>query len=166
MVVKEIKTVFNDYKKTGLLVAFPTCDFKCCKEAGLPISVCQNCEIANSKDIEVPPTEIVKLYNPSIHKALIIGGLEPLDSTKNLLKLILSFRFHRPKDDVVVYTGYNIEEIPDYLLTFFINCGNIILKVGRFVPNDTNRYDEVLGVTLASTNQYGINIDEYFKEEL
>ena len=32
---------------------------------------------------------------------------------------------------------------------------NIIVKFGRFIPNQEKQYDEVLGVYLASNNQYG-----------
>jgi hypothetical protein len=31
---------------------------------------------------------------------------------------------------------------------------NIIVKFGRFIPDDEKRFDEVLGVELASHNQY------------
>ena len=35
---------------------------------------------------------------------------------------------------------------------------NIILKVGRYLPDYEKHFDEVLGVELASPNQYGIKI--------
>ena len=31
---------------------------------------------------------------------------------------------------------------------------NVIVKFGRFIPNQNSHYDEVLGVELASNNQY------------
>ena len=39
------------------------------------------------------------------------------------------------------------------------SLGNLIIKFGRFVPNALTRYDEILGVTLASENQYA----EYYE---
>jgi hypothetical protein len=34
------------------------------------------------------------------------------------------------------------------------NCGNIIVKFGRYRPNQEPHFDKVLGVELASDNQY------------
>jgi len=56
-------------------------------------------------------------------------------------------------DDIVLYTGYNEDEICDkiHLLSQY---RNIIVKFGRFIPNQEKHYDEILGVELASPNQY------------
>ena len=35
---------------------------------------------------------------------------------------------------------------------------NIIIKFGRYIPNRNNKYDEILGVTLASDNQFAEKI--------
>ena len=35
---------------------------------------------------------------------------------------------------------------------------NIIIKFGRFKPNQKSHYDDVLGVNLISDNQYGEKI--------
>ena len=35
---------------------------------------------------------------------------------------------------------------------------NIIIKFGRYIPNQKPHYDEVLGVNLASDNQYAERI--------
>jgi hypothetical protein len=37
-------------------------------------------------------------------------------------------------------------------------CPNIIIKYGRFIPNHQPHYDEILGVKLASDNQYAERI--------
>lgn len=157
MQVKEVKTVFNDYRKTGLLVAFPHCDFKCCHEQGLPTSVCQNCHLKEDQNIEISQGKIVHMYDPKIHKALICGGMEPFDDLADLLILINVFR-KCYQDDVVIYTGYNLDEITPGLLAVLRAYGNIVLKVGRYVAGDAPKYDEVLGVTLASSNQYGVRL--------
>ena len=34
--------------------------------------------------------------------------------------------------------------------------GNIYIKYGRFIPNKPSHYDELLGVNLASDNQYTV----------
>ena len=57
-------------------------------------------------------------------------------------------------DDVVIYTGYTENEIPA-VIHELSQFKNIILKFGRFLPNRPKRFDDVLGVTLASDNQYG-----------
>ena len=35
---------------------------------------------------------------------------------------------------------------------------NIVVKYGRYIPNSESHYDEVLGITLASSNQYAEKI--------
>ena len=60
-------------------------------------------------------------------------------------------------DDFVIYTGYNKEEERPQVLIKFIKENqykNIIIKYGRYIPDQTPHYDEVLGVNLASDNQY------------
>ena len=39
-------------------------------------------------------------------------------------------------------------------MTFFKNFDNIIIKYGRFIPGQEKHYDKILGVYLASNNQY------------
>ena len=60
-------------------------------------------------------------------------------------------------DDVVIYTGYYPDEIKD-ALDVLKGFKNIIIKFGRYIPNRQSRYDEILGVTLASDNQYAERI--------
>ena len=40
----------------------------------------------------------------------------------------------------------------------------IIIKFGRYIPNDKPRHDEVLGITLASSNQFAQDISEIKKQ--
>lgn len=71
-------------------------------------------------------------------------------TTQNKLSLTAGY-------DVVIYTGYTQDEVEDEvkLLSEF---ENIIIKFGRFRPNQTPHRDEVLGVNLVSDNQYAIKI--------
>jgi len=39
-----------------------------------------------------------------------------------------------------------------------MECKNIIIKYGRFIPDKEKHYDEVLGIYLASDNQYAERI--------
>lgn len=154
MIIKNIiDEDFINYKKPSMLIAFPYCSFKCDKECGR--AVCQNSPLINEPNIEIPIDKVAKRYiNNPITEALIFQGLEPLDSFDDVSHLIVYIReFLKCDDDIVIYTGYNKEEIP-----LFINVlkqyENIIIKYGRYIPDQKPHYDEVLGVNLASDNQY------------
>lgn len=147
-----VATDFVNYKKPSMYLAFPFCTFKCEKECG--IACCQNSPLATSPTLEISIPRILEIYkdNQPITKALLFCGLEPLDSFSDVVELISAFR-KEYSDDIVIYTGYNKEEISDKL-QILKQFPNIIMKYGRFVPNDESRFDELLGVTLASKNQY------------
>ena len=142
---------FSNYKLPSMFIIFPMCDWKCDKECGK--RVCQNSTLAETpiKDIDVNIL-IEKYLNNPISKAVVCGGLEPLDSWSDLLLFIEKFRT-KSQDDVVIYTGYYKEEITDKI-DILKRYDNIILKLGRFIPGHRSHYDEVLGIYLASDNQY------------
>ena len=146
---------FLQYKKPSMFIICSHCSFKCDKEYGTQI--CQNCELANSKIIDIDNDKIVDRYiNNQITKAIVFGGLEPFDTFDELFGLILSFR-ERTKDDIVIYTGYRNDEIEKEIdkLTIF---ENIIVKFGRYIPDQEKHYDSILGIMLASNNQYACKI--------
>lgn len=151
--------IFEDiinYKKISLTVLMPKCDFKCDRECGC--QVCQNSPLAKQEDYEIDVDEIINKYyleNPIV-EALVFQGLEPLDSFDDLEHFIYEFRIYS-SDDVVIYTGYNEDEIKDKI-QFLKDIPNITVKFGRFIPNQESKFDEVLGVTLASPNQYAVKI--------
>ena len=168
MIIKGIKEEdFLQYKKPSMLVAFPSCTFKCEKECPNCKGMCQNSELAKAPSIEISPKNIVDRYlsNP-IPKALVCGGLEPFDSWEDLFALLMEFRF-RCNDAFVIYTGYTKEELeemkspkwstPSYIYRLK-QFSNIIIKYGRYLPNQEPHYDEVLGIMLASNNQYAEKI--------
>lgn len=151
---------FVNYKDISMFIGFPKCTFKCDKECGQQI--CQNSDLANTPDIEILPEEIVGRYlNNPLSKAIVIGGLEPFDSHIELCGLITWFR-RATNDPIIIYTGYTEEELteepggPGPLV--YLRNKNIIIKFGRFVPNQSPHYDEVLGINLASDNQYAKKI--------
>ena len=148
---------FVNYKKCSMTIAMPYCSFKCDKECGY--QVCQNSKLTNDPNIEISIDKIIDQYimNPISH-AIVFQGLEPFDSWDDLEQFIYRFRMsYACTDDIVIYTGYNKEEIKDKveLLSCFTN---IIIKYGRFIPNQESHYDEILGVKLASNNQYAEKI--------
>lgn len=149
---------FTNYKLPSMFIALGHCDWKCCKEANIPITVCQNSELAKEKEIEVSVDEIFHRYiqNP-ITKAIVLGGLEPMTVSGYVLDLIEYFRTHGCDDDFVIYTGYYAVEIPA-IMTQLLKYKNVVVKQGRFTPDRPKRYDDVLGVTLVSDNQYAERI--------
>ena len=60
-------------------------------------------------------------------------------------------------DDVVIYTGFNADEVIDECM-ILSKYANIIVKFGRFIPDQESHYDELLGVNLASPNQYSVEL--------
>ena len=148
---------FVNYKKPSMYIAFPWCSFKCDKEAGC--AVCQNSTLAHEPSIEVSIEGLINRYlqNP-ITSAIVCGGLEPLDSIDELYDFLWELRRHT-NDDIVIYTGYTEEEFQAITNGRRIyNLPNIIIKFGRFIPNQEKHYDETLGVQLASPNQYAKRI--------
>ena len=154
---------FVNYKKAAMYIAFPKCSFKCDKENGA--RYCQNWEVARQPDIEISNLEVIERYlsNP-ITESVVIGGLEPFDTPEQLLDFIKSFRAYT-SEPIVIYTGYTEEELEnghfyndDYesnkTLWESIKDYGVIVKFGRFRPNQEKHYDEVLGVYLISDNQY------------
>lgn len=149
-----------NYHKTSMYLIFPYCSFKCDKECGAP--VCQNSLLAGAPTVEISPEDICERYiNNPLTSAIVCGGLEPFDSKFDLLGLIDCLRRkHNCNDDIVIYTGYTEEEITgadnDFTIMFenLVQYPNIIIKFGRFLPNQESHYDEILEVNLASPNQY------------
>ena len=147
---------FVNYKKPAMFIAFPYCTFKCDKECGY--SVCQNSSlVTNSEIINIDEQKIVNRYidNP-ITTSIVISGLEPFDSYKDLFILIKAFR-EKTLDDIIIYTGYNKNEIENSIEELK-QFKNIFIKFGRFIPNQQKHYDNILQVNLASPNQYGEKI--------
>ena len=149
---------FVNYKMSSMFIGAIKCDWKCCTESNLPITVCQNQPLAKEPNIEVSADEIFSRYisNP-ITQAIVIGGLEPFLQFNEIKNLIKTFRENNCNDNIVIYTGYyphelqkEIEELKQYK--------NIIVKFGRYSPNQEKHYDDVLGVYLVSDNQYGEKI--------
>ena len=90
-----------------------SCNWKCCKEQNLDVSMCQNSALAQSDMVELANEIIVKRYkNNAITKAIVFGGLEPFDQYQEMIELISEFRRQKIYDDIVIYTGYYDYEIP------------------------------------------------------
>ena len=148
---------FVNYKVPSMFIGTSVCSFKCDRECGKP--VCQNNELAKLDDVLTDDEYLILRYlkNP-ISKAIVFGGLEPFDQWNELFPFIQRLRLQFGcVDPVVIYTGYNREEI-DGELRMLMSLPNIIVKFGRYVPDQEPHMDEVLGVKLASDNQYAVQI--------
>lgn len=156
MLVKDI--IDNDtinYKKISMFIIFPKCTFKCDKECGK--QVCQNSTLATTQTIKISIDNIIQKYlNNPLTEAIVCGGLEPFDSWKDLYMLITMLRDHTD-DFIVIYTGYYPTEIENKIQALK-RFKNIIIKFGRFIPNQKHHYDEILGVELANIEQYAERI--------
>lgn len=149
---------FVNYKKPAMFIGMGTCTFKCCNEAGISPEVCQN-YILQHDSMDIGAETIVGYYmSNSITEAIVIGGLEPFDTFMDLLDLVDEFR-RNTEDDIVIYTGYYPYEIVNYLL-YLTEYDNIIIKFGRFIPNCKKKKDKLLGVELASSNQYAVKLNK------
>ena len=147
---------YTNYKYPSMFLITTKCSFKCDAECGR--AVCQNLPLATAPVIEVEDSLLVKRYvDNKISKAVVIGGLEPFDDWYELYSFILTFRDSCP-DDIVIYTGYYEHEIQPYIDRLKEDFANIVIKFGRFIPDQEPHYDEVLGVKLASDNQEGVKI--------
>lgn len=175
MIIKGITDEdFINYKVPSMYIATATCSFKCDKEFGQPI--CQNSELANQPSHMVENRAIVERYMKNdITHAIVFGGLEPFDLPWDLFLLLREFR-RNTMDDIVIYTGYTKEECKNIMVPFsgkvpnnpnaldmdvISMCAelyNIVIKFGRYIPNRQPHYDPVLGVYLASDNQYAERI--------
>lgn len=153
MIIKGlISEDFVNYKKPSMTIMFPYCiGFKCGAE------YCQNSPLANGENIELSITDIVSRYiNNPITESIVMQGLEPFDSWEDLLEIVMQLR-NKCSDDIVIYTGFNKEELIDKI-DKLSQYNNIVIKFGRFIPNQEKHYDEILGVYLTSNNQYAERI--------
>jgi hypothetical protein len=152
---KVILEDFINYKVPSMFLITSYCDWKCCTEAHCSIDICQNSKIINEPIIDISPQNLYEAYvNNDISKAIVFGGLEPMLQIDEVIDVIKYFREQNINDAFVIYTGYYFDEI-EAAICRLKKYKNIIIKYGRFIPNQKPHYDEILGINLASDNQYG-----------
>ena len=99
---------FVNYKVPSMFLITSICDWKCCKEANIDISICQNQSLTKQPTKTYSYESIYQAYvNNPITKAIVIGGLEPFDQFEEIFQLILYFRAQGCDDMFVIYTRYN-----------------------------------------------------------
>ena len=154
-IIQLLEEDFLNYKKPAMLIGFPYCTFKCQKEN--PLVQCHNSWMAKAPIIDISIEECLQIYQKNfLTEAIICQGLEPLESSNDVLHLLEAFR-KISQDDFVIYTGFNESEIKPQL-KLLKQYPNVIIKFGRFIPGHNPHYDPVLGVELASDNQYAEKI--------
>lgn len=141
---------FINYKHPSMSLIFPNCTFKCGEEN------CQNYGLINEPRHQIQISDLYNRYiNNPITDAIVCHGMEPFDSWEELDSLLSYFRIHEGCfDTIVIYTGYNEDEIVKYVDHIRKMYSNVIIKFGRYIPGQKPHYDETLGVNLASDNQY------------
>lgn len=139
-----------------MLLVFPNCNWKCEKDCGK--RVCQNSTLATMPTTIYDTKDIIREYIANkITSAIVCAGLEPFDSWEDLYNLISCAR-NETDDDIVIYTGYTKEELKDKIPLLY-HFKNIIIKFGRYIPNQVKHHDKILGMYLASDNQYAERIN-------
>lgn len=149
---------FVNYRVPCMTIEMPVCKgFKCDKECGM--SVCQNSALASAPTLDYSIDSIIQVYKYStVARAVCFQGLEPFDTFDDLRDFIFEFRnCYSINDEIIIYTGYNAWEIENQL-TELKQFSNIIVKFGRYIPQQPPVYDSVLGIELASPNQYAERI--------
>ena len=148
-----------NYKKPSMFIATSQCSFKCDKEANC--QVCQNSQLAAAPSVEISAAELWERYlNNPITSAVVIAGLEPFDTPDDFIAFLEEGQrqgvLEKKFTTIIIYTGYTEEEIQKYFNWIYIYSFYypLIIKYGRFIPNQESHFDSTLGVTLASPNQY------------
>lgn len=151
---------FINFKAPSMYIISAVCDWKCCIEQGLDINVCQNAALRFGRVKDISNETILDLYRSNdITQAIVIGGLEPFMQFDEMYELIRYFRSQGIYAPFVIYTGYTQTEIYTGIRRLKA-YPNIIVKFGRYIPSLPARYDPVLGVMLASSNQFAVEISQ------
>ena len=121
-----------------------------------------NARLLTAPDIDIKDEQLIERYiNNPITKAVVLQGLDPLGNTESVnqtLEFINKLRGYNCNDDIVIYTGFDHHEISSVIEFIKKYFNNVIVKFGRYIVGLPEIYDEVLGVTLASNNQYAKKI--------
>lgn len=154
--------MFDDvvnYKETSMFIGTCFCDWKCCKEIGADICLCQNSPAYCLKIKEIDNEKLVRKYLKlgTMH-AVVLGGFEPMwnNTWEETLEFLKCFR-EATLDTIVIYTGYHEDEVKDKVEQLK-ELGNVIVKFGRYRPNQQPHHDDVLGVDLANDEQHAVKI--------
>ena len=167
-----IEEDFVNYRKPGMFLGFPYCSGKCNQEAGK--IVCQNQVLQNAELIDISAEEILeRFYKNPIPECLIFGGLEPFDSFDDIMDILVHLKaresinkwkkYFSYNPRIVIYTGYYPFEIKNMLFDIADTVHPAVyvaVKFGRYLPGYKPHFDPILGVHLASDNQFAMWITD------
>ena len=142
---------FGDYKLCSMLLIADKCTWKC--------EGCQNKHLSQLPSQNFPDEEILeRFHNNPLTEAIVIGGLEPFEQLNELVIFIGEAIKAELNVPIVIYTGFEIDDFDLYWSGFEPAAktykGPVIVKFGRYVANSESYFNEDLGVTLISKNQY------------
>lgn len=142
----DVRETITDYRKSTLYLCGYICTLGC-----------KDCFHNELKKNHPTTLSIEKLFTDYISTtscdAILFSGLNWLEQIEELFVLIHYIRSNHINKDIVIYTGYDKHEISDKI-AMLSKFDNIIIKYGRFDATLPPRYDDVLGITLASSNQW------------
>lgn len=141
----------------SMTLEFPFCDFKC------GVDRCQNAGLVNMDTMTYDIDTILGLYQrTTLTDVIVLQGLEPLhpDSIDEAMDFCERARMVT-NDPIIIYTGYTEAEVRSMYpgqMSRLHDLTGVVMKVGRYNPDLLPKYDPILGLTLASSNQHSIII--------
>lgn len=108
--------------------------------------------------------DIRKYYNKGLIDNIDIIGGEPLDQNRSEFIAFLEIIKEKfPKLGIWIYTGYEIEDIPDRILELsdYIKCGRYIEEL-----RNENGFKSKYGPSLITSNQYIIKCSDELKRRI
>ena len=142
---------FGDYKLCSMLLIADKCTWKC--------EGCQNKHLSQLPSQIFPDEEILERFrNNPLTEAIVIGGLEPFEQLQELVIFIGEAIKSDFKVPIIIYTGFEIDDFDLYWSGFEpaakIYKGPVIVKFGKYIADKPSYFNEDLGVSLISDNQY------------
>ena len=127
--IEETKTLYNN--ELSLYLIASSCKWKC--------KICPNAHYSRFETVDIPNTDILQKFKSDDNlKAIVIGGLEPMDQMNDLRGFIFDARkFFEPGDrpKIVIYTGYEMDELNKMhysgLASELMQYGNAMVIAGR-----------------------------------
>lgn len=146
-----VKTIlpedYVNYKKPALFISSSRCDGNCPN--------CQNQFLKDQTTLNIDNKRLVKLFidNP-LTEAIVLAGLDPFASFEDTLEFYKELRKESPTTTVVIYTGQYPTQLEREINSLVSIGGPLIIKFGDYREGDKPHFDELLGIELASDNQY------------
>lgn len=147
----EIKGViwedFNNYRLPSLFIGTSSCPHNC--------EGCQNEALKLVKGVKVTNAFLIDAYvNNPITKAIVLGGLDPLMTFEDTYSFVKDVRKRGINDTIIIYTGFKEEVVDHWVEKLVALGGHLVVKYGKYIKGHEPHMDSVLGVRLASDNQY------------